>query len=451
MYFCFKTNWQMQRLEIRNFGPIRELEMEVPNCLVLIGPQASGKSTISKAVYFFKSLRDDLVRFIYEKTLVEGFDFNAQDSRLEFKKQITAKFIGFWGTTKHLPGSFQMKFTYGRPNSYLRLTVEEGFVRSEFSPDFTKGINGLFEAGNGIIAKQHEQRGRTTFASPIALEAEKMALYRRVETLANELFGDDKETIFVPAGRSLLATLSDQLSDIDPKRIDDTLRAFLDRIKRTKSRFGQDMESMVEEARQTTSVAIDNQLINQAQAMIGQILKGAYRSDPNQGEMIFFSPQQFVKLLYSSSGQQESVWILLLIFSLLLDNRKAFIVLEEPEAHLYPEAQKYMVDLITLLANAHAGNQVIITTHSPYILAAFNNLLMAHKVGQTSPGQVGAIVSPSLWLDHQLVGAYFVQNGVLENIIDPELRMIKAEKIDSASALINQVYDQLFDLEPIDA
>jgi predicted ATPase len=444
----------MQKLVIKNFGPIRELEMDVPNCLVLIGPQASGKSTISKAIYFFKSLRDDLVRFIYDKTLNESFDFNNQDSKLEFKKQITAKFIGFWGTTRHLPISFRMKFTYGRTNSYLSLTVEEGFIRSNFSPDFTKGINDLFEAGNRIIAKHREQREQSTFASPsaiIALEAEKTALYRRVETLANTLFDDDKETIFVPAGRSLLATLSDQLSDIDPKRIDDTLKAFLERIRRTKSRFAQDMESMVEEARQTTNVTIDNQLITEAQALIGQILKGTYRSDPNVGEMIFFSPQQFVKLLYSSSGQQESVWILLLIFSLLLDNRKAFIVLEEPEAHLYPEAQKYVVDLIALLANAHLGNQVIITTHSPYILAAFNNLLMAHKVGQTSPGQVGEVVSPSLWLNHQHLGAYFVQNGVLENIIDPELLMIMAEKIDSASALINQVYDQLFDLEAIDA
>ncbi|MCG6171626.1 AAA family ATPase, partial [Anoxybacillus sp. LAT_11] len=78
---------------------------------------------------------------------------------------------------------------------------------------------------------------------------------------------------------------------------------------------------------------------------------------------------EYTKLKFSSSGQQEVVWILLLIFTVILERRRVFMVIEEPEAHLYPSAQKEMVALFALLLNA-TDNTLVITTHSPYILSA---------------------------------------------------------------------------------
>ena len=57
------------------------------------------------------------------------------------------------------------------------------------------------------------------------------------------------------------------------------------------------------------------------------------------------------------------------------------MVFEEPEAHLYPETQSDIVELIGLLANLY-HNQIIKTTHRPYILSAFNNLLYAYQVAK---------------------------------------------------------------------
>ena len=51
----------MQKIEIKNFGPIKELKLEIKDFMLFIGPQASGKSTIAKTIFFFKSLSDDLV------------------------------------------------------------------------------------------------------------------------------------------------------------------------------------------------------------------------------------------------------------------------------------------------------------------------------------------------------------------------------------------------------
>lgn len=66
-----------------------------------------------------------------------------------------------------------------------------------------------------------------------------------------------------------------------------------------------------------------------------------------------------MKLQYASSGQQESVWILLLIFRYILDGTSVFIVFEEPEAHLYPETQSDIVELIGLLANIKCFGELL--------------------------------------------------------------------------------------------
>lgn len=43
-------------------------------------------------------------------------------------------------------------------------------------------------------------------------------------------------------------------------------------------------------------------------------------------------------VMYSSSGQQEALWILFLIFSVILTRKSVFMVIEGPEAHFFPVA-----------------------------------------------------------------------------------------------------------------
>jgi predicted ATPase len=43
----------MQKITIRSFGPIKDVELPISDIIVLNGAQASGKSTISKSIYFF--------------------------------------------------------------------------------------------------------------------------------------------------------------------------------------------------------------------------------------------------------------------------------------------------------------------------------------------------------------------------------------------------------------
>ena len=92
---------------------------------------------------------------------------------------------------------------------------------------------------------------------------------------------------------------------------------------------------------------------------------------------------------------------------------------------MYPETQREMVKLIALLANK-TGSRIILTTHSPYLLSAINNLLYAAKIGlkaeSSTHDKIVARIPEDQWLSTESVSAYFVEKGGIDNIIDQELQ-----------------------------
>lgn len=55
----------MQKIIIKYLGPVRELEMEIKDFNLLIGEQATGKSTVAKAIYFFRIIKSTLHHYFY--------------------------------------------------------------------------------------------------------------------------------------------------------------------------------------------------------------------------------------------------------------------------------------------------------------------------------------------------------------------------------------------------
>ena len=64
----------MPSIKILNLGPIKECEMKIENFTVLTGCQASGKSTIAKAIYFCRTVKDDILDEIlkYKHSLLKS-------------------------------------------------------------------------------------------------------------------------------------------------------------------------------------------------------------------------------------------------------------------------------------------------------------------------------------------------------------------------------------------
>ena len=54
----------MQKIYIRNNGPVKYFEMEIEKFNLLIGEQATGKSTIAKSVYYFKTIKTKIIDYL---------------------------------------------------------------------------------------------------------------------------------------------------------------------------------------------------------------------------------------------------------------------------------------------------------------------------------------------------------------------------------------------------
>ena len=89
-----------QRIEINNFGPVKEAKIEIRPLLVLIGQQASGKSTIAKLIYFFQSISAEFFSRYYQS------DREYVDMTQDLIVPIREKFYDFFGSTFHLPDFF---------------------------------------------------------------------------------------------------------------------------------------------------------------------------------------------------------------------------------------------------------------------------------------------------------------------------------------------------------
>lgn len=432
----------MQKILIKNFGPLEEVNLEVKDLMLFIGPQASGKSTISKGIFFFKSIRDDVLRY-----LLEGLDDGKYEKALgNIGKRIRGKFLEFWGPTAHL-GRIFLQYDYGDGKG-LSINLRGKYVNPTFSPNFMREFGRILTEVKRF-ARDLNTRDKKYMSSSefLAVEVEKRKYYSRIQELVNNLFEDDKDLIFIPAGRSLLATLSDQLQSIHPHSIDYLMRSFIDRINNSKKVFNKSLDDLILEKKKLTYEEIDKEIVELAKEKIFSILKAKYLYD-DEGEKLFVDDRTYTKINFASSGQQESIWILNLIFLNILNKKKVFVVFEEPEAHLYPEAQKAIVELITLLVNSE-DNQVIITTHSPYVLSSFNNLIYAHFVGEEQEkfDQIDQLVTEFLWLDPDQVIAYKVARGHVASIMDDQERLIKTEEIDKASEVINETFEKIFNLD----
>ena len=433
----------MQKIEIRNFGPIKELNLDIKDFSIFIGPQASGKSTIAKTIFFFKSLNDDLVKYFIES--VEKSDFSKSIGT--YAKSIRQKYLDYFGSSTHLNG-LHLKYYYTE-KIWISITIETNhkYITPNFSEQFKDDFKNLVKEAIEFSSFLG-QRNPSLLTSKdfLQIDSEKRKFVSYIKEKCNSIFQEDRELIFIPAGRSLLATLSDQLQFINPRNLDFLMRTFLDKINIVRPIFNKSLSDIIKERRLLTQYEIDYNKTKLADEIISKILRGKYQYDKD-GEKIFYETNKYVKLNFSSSGQQESLWILLLLFIIILEKQNVFIVIEEPEAHLFPEAQKEISNLIALMSNVE-NSQVIITTHSPYILASLNNLILANKVGSENIN-VEKRINKNLWINRDKVYAALVTKGQVKDIIDNELNIIQQENIDSVSGTINDEFDFLFQFETV--
>lgn len=435
----------IRSVEIDNFGPLKHVRLNLAFPLQLfIGPQASGKSTLGKVIYFCRRIRDYLCEY------ARDIWNNPKQADLYggFLKSLKNPFMGCFGTTKHME-SFTIHYVYSR-NTEKSVTITLGndnFVKFVFSPSLRNPLNALLESAKKVSINLSGDFFQDTMAQQTYLAQFKQEACR--------LFEDEASLLYIPAGRNLLATIPDRILDsnasaknileqADISEIDLCTQSFIRYIKRMRGRFGSRLEEIKTNYVKTVSGAIQYRDVDLACELIHNVLKADYVYDKD-GEKLFYEEGRWTKLMFGSSGQQEVLWALNCLFLAILQRDKTFFVFEEPESHIFPDSQLIIMELVALLINS-TGSEVFLTTHSPYILTATNLLLYS---GQIERSNNQSIVNPRFRLRSNLVDAYLIRSGAheLQHLIPTGQPLIDAVEIDRISEVINQKMDQILDLE----
>jgi predicted ATPase len=203
------------------------------------------------------------------------------------------------------------------------------------------------------------------------------------------------------------------------------------------------MAAYYEQSRKLYITNFNNQNI-EVKNLFTNILKGCYEFKAGQDWIT--TEKNTVPLAYTSSGQQEALPMLVILSYIIISTDKNYITIEEPEAHLFPISQKYIIELLALLYSQN-NHDFVLTTHSPYILTAINNAILAHDI-ITEKGKeaVKDIFNPDFSIKYEDVRAYTIENGKLMSILDDETRLIGASVIDSVSDEFENVFNSLLEL-----
>ena len=182
--------------------------------------------------------------------------------------------------------------------------------------------------------------------------------------------------------------------------------------------------------------------------IVKYILQKAYPDEvTDDNYKLFFNDDVKIKQEQGDENAKMLLNKMRSFYKQLTEPNNISFILEEPEQNLYPNTQVELIKDIVKECNGNHPSTVLITTHSPYVLTAINNLIYAAKVGKNNPHAVEQIISSTMWLSEEMVSAYRVANGTVEIIMDDEIREIMAEQIDEVSLVLNDQYERLSEIE----
>ena len=279
-------------IKIKNLGPIKDCSMEIDDFTVLTGVQAAGKSTIAKCIYLFRTIKDDFLELVLRDMYLE----NQNKLIKSLKSVLRNKFLRIFGTSLAMSDDMIVEYNY-KDEVYVKLSIfkknaeldlMDKFVNVEFS---SKLLNGLSQ-----ITKNRNK-------------------FEDLKRAINNLFDDEFTTVYIPAGRSLISLLTSQLNflyitmDERQKRMMDyTTQKYIEYILKIRPSFVDGLYGLV--------VDSDNSVQKKAKKLMGlinEVLKGRYVY--NNGTELLYIPdennsatlERYVKINFTSSGQQESV------------------------------------------------------------------------------------------------------------------------------------------------
>jgi hypothetical protein len=413
----------MRKLTVKNFSVIKEAELEFGKITVLIGPQASGKSLLCKLAYF---LGREVINVAIDR-VVNRFEYGFSDFEVAAKKEFSKWFPrGGWGSEDWsvVFSSKDYEVTVSAPSA------------TEPEAEATLFFNELFKSAYLARIKEtieHQQKDGFLIA-----EAFQSLAARDFMELSGRAVWDI--STYIPLERSYFV---------------DTFKGY--------RYLGTDPDPL---SARFAVIYAESLKLGPQMIRIPKYLYGKLVSLPNDW-MFNFHDGRFLPLSHLSSGSKQILPILAALEYYESQRRKSGNLLteehnghkaysfddftiEEPEASVFPQTQyELMRELAALASEVDFRAHFTITTHSPYILTSFNNLIEAGQAPRNNPKlheKVAKIIPEQYWIKEGDFKAYAIEDGKLKSILN-ESGFVEGNYLDQVSETIGDEFDRLIKLE----
>jgi predicted ATPase len=381
----------MERLIIKNFGPVTSLDIELKKINVFIGGQGVGKSTVAKVLSCVRDITFWALIIQNNKNAIS--DFNIYELQHYFSDETYIKYIA--------PGGFVIEYEKGifsiAHDSFEEVKIKQ-YILAE------------------LWTKANNMRGLDTD------ETINDSIFQKYSSVLALL----RTSFYLPVERNLTACISSSLPVIFASKVPlpQTLLEYLGFYARARHEYP---------------------------VYDIPFLKLSLLSS-KEGDEVISIDNKTIPLKECSSGVQSVVPLLMVIDYCLKQHNFDSFAIEEPELSLFPSNQlELMRILISKTNDVHGMNNLIITTHSPYLLSILNNFILAKKVvdfKNDTLSEVNNVISEKYFIGRNDIAVYSLGNEINEgayckSVIDEKTGMIMGNYLDAVSEIVSSEFEAL--------
>lgn len=462
------------KVTIRNIGAISEATIDLNKGLsIFCGPNNTGKTYLAYCLYGLHKLREPDFHFFSSK--YEDFKFaNGEGSvniieyykrqRTHLKNFLERQFQRSLGSIFGLSNDSTKK-TFPDAQLTVSLPNDESFLSKLLAHQISLRLN----FPNGPVVTMQKQSGNPIVTIAYILKENKSETSG--DPFVEDYIFEHLQEVYLsyllpkafiaPVERNSIFTFSKELAIQRNELVDEMLRLKDGKTKskspnalleRRAMRYPMPVRDGLEIAEDLATFQKQTSQYNYlAEALEEDLLKGKVIIG-KEGEVLFSSARaKGVKLpIHLGASVVKSLSGLVIYFRHLAE-KGDFIIIDEPELNLHPDAQIVVARIIARIVNE--GFKVLINTHSDYIIKELNNLMMLSALQEAKVENVPAEykVQQNVTIRPEVIGAYLfhyqtgkAKNKVAVDILPIETNGFEVETIDKVIGELNSISQELY-------
>ena len=392
-----------ERLIVKSFGPVKDLDILFKKVTLFIGDQGTGKSCVAKLFSMFKWTEKVLSQKKYKLSYFEQYN--------RFKTKLCA---------------------YHRIESFI---YENSYIKFEGNLyDF------LYENGNFSVTEKNRDIKGISKVMYVPAERSIVSVAENKSKLLKEL-PDSSETFsdeFVNAKKFFQSGYNLPFEG---------LRFEYDSLNNTSWIHGANYKVRLINA----SSGIQSSL---PMCIVSEYLSSKI-SDKEEVKLSKEEKDKLEKRVAEIMQNEEYSDNIkdMMIRQLSYANRydRLINIVEEPELNLFPRSQMEVFKSLVLNNACSAENMLVLTTHSPYSLAIINTMIMGAKAyanaNEELRNQIESILPVKYQINDDNIAAYRLSSSdaiYCQSVINPNTRLVSKNELDSASDDIMRVFNSLY-------